>query len=87
MIITNNNDPTQIFENHFTLKCPNCQTFSNISAVSIPQFEFLSRFKPEHVAIGYRCDACNEPICLKYSTRSFLVSGFIFSYCPTLCFL
>lgn len=66
MYILENNDPISVFDLHFTIMCPNCNLKSNISAVSIPRYEFMLRFRPKNVGIVYRCDACNEPVFLKF---------------------
>ncbi len=67
MIVNSSNEPTNIFDTHFALKCPSCNIPSNISAISIPRYEFLTRFKPDTVGIAYRCDSCNAPIFLKFN--------------------
>lgn len=67
VIIDKRNDPTSAFDRHFTITCPHCSTTSNISAVSLPRYEYLERFRPERVGIVYRCDACNDPVFLRFS--------------------
>ncbi len=67
MNIYQNNNVLEIFDKHFSLKCPHCDAYSNITAVSIPQHEIVKRFKLIKVGIVYRCDACNEPIFLKFN--------------------
>lgn len=71
MRLSSDNDPTDIFDKHFSLKCPHCNISSNISAVSIPRFEYLTRFRPKVVGIAYRCDSCNYPIFLRFKVTSF----------------
>jgi hypothetical protein len=61
-----NNDPTEVFDHHYRVDCPHCQTRTNISVISIPRWEFLKRFHPRNVGIAYRCDSCNEPIFLRF---------------------
>ena len=36
----------------------------------IPKFEELSRRKPKHIGIVFRCDACGEPVFLKFTAKS-----------------
>lgn len=60
------NDPGEVFEQHYTIKCPHCGVSSNVSAVSIPRYEYLARFKPERIGICFRCDKCNEPVFLTF---------------------
>jgi len=67
MIITNSNDPGSIYDKHFQITCPHCGVLSNITAISIPRYEFLARYKPPQIGIVYRCDSCNLPIFIKFS--------------------
>ena len=53
------------------LTCPHCQTLTHLTAVAVPKFEDLSRRKPKQIGIVFRCDACGEPVFLK-----FLVKGY-----------
>jgi hypothetical protein len=53
------------------LTCPHCQTLTHITAVATPQFDDLSRRKPKQIGIVFRCDACGEPIFLKFSARNY----------------
>ena len=71
MQIHNTNDPESVFDTHFTLNCPHCQSRANVTALSIPRYEYLMRFRPNKVGIVYRCDACNAPIFLKFDVVSY----------------
>jgi hypothetical protein len=55
------------------LTCPQCQTLTHISAAATPQFDDLSRRKPKQIGIVFRCDACGEPIFLKFTPKSYAV--------------
>ena len=66
LIISKDNNPENVFDHHYALKCPHCATQSNISAIAIPRYEFLERFKPDVVGFVYRCDSCNAPIFLRF---------------------
>lgn len=66
MYIVHTNNISSVFENHFSLLCPHCRIVSNVSAVSVPNYEMVWRFMPSKVIIGYRCDSCNSPIALRY---------------------
>lgn len=66
MIIRSDNNPQGIFDTHFAMKCPHCGVQSNISAVSIPRYEFAARFQPPKLGVAYRCDACNGTIFLRF---------------------
>lgn len=66
MYIPKDNNITNIFDTHFTLQCPHCNAISNVTAISIPRYELIQRFKLNKVGIVYKCDSCNEPIFLKF---------------------
>jgi hypothetical protein len=53
------------------LTCPHCQTLTHITAIATPQFEDLGRRKPKQVGIVFRCDACGEPIFLKFIAKAY----------------
>lgn len=74
MIIQPDNNPQNVFDKHYSLKCPHCGVPSNITAISIPRYEYLNRFKPRFVGIVYRCDACNEPVFLRFNVTRYSTS-------------
>lgn len=82
MHIHSNNDPQNIADKHFTIKCPHCNARSGLSLVSPPRHEYLHRFQTEWAGFAYRCDACNEPVFLKFRVTS-LSSLVQFSEVPT----
>jgi len=53
------------------LNCPHCLTLTHLTTVAVPKFEELSRRKPKHIGIVFRCDACAEPIFLKFVAKSY----------------
>src|SRR6266404_5333564 len=53
------------------LTCPHCQTLSHLTPVAVPKFDDLSRRKPKHVGIVFRCDTCIEPVFLKFAVKSY----------------
>jgi hypothetical protein len=53
------------------LTCPHCQTLTHITAIATPQFEDLGRRKPKQIGIVFRCDACGEPIFLKFMAKAY----------------
>lgn len=57
---------------HFAVSCPSCSVLSHISPVSWPRFAELERFKPNEVGVVFRCDACGEPVFLKYPVKAYL---------------
>lgn len=48
------------------LDCPHCHVHSHLSAVAVPRYEYLARFKPDSTGIVFRCDSCNEPVFLRF---------------------
>jgi len=57
---------------HFAVSCPSCSVLSHISPVSWPRFAEIERFKPNEVGVVFRCDACGEPVFLKYPVKAYL---------------
>jgi len=53
------------------LTCPHCQTLTHLTAVAIPKFDDLNRGKPKNVGLVFRCDACGEPVFLKFAVKAF----------------
>jgi hypothetical protein len=53
------------------LTCPHCQTLTHLTAAATPKFDDLSERKPKHVGIVFRCDACGEPVFLKFASKAF----------------
>jgi hypothetical protein len=54
-----------------SLTCPHCQTLTHLTPVAVPKFEDLSRRKPKFVGVVFRCDACAEPIFLKFPVKGY----------------
>jgi hypothetical protein len=57
---------------HFAVSCPSCSVLSHISPVSWPHFAELERYKPSEVGVVFRCDACGDPVFLKYPVKAYL---------------
>lgn len=53
------------------LTCPQCQTLTHVTAAATPHFDELARRKPKQVGIVFRCDACGEPVFLKFTVKAF----------------
>ena len=56
------------------LTCPHCQTLSHVSAAAVPKFDLLARSQPKQIGIVFRCDACGEPVFLKFSVKAYTES-------------
>jgi hypothetical protein len=44
---------------------------THLTAVAVPRFEDLSRRRPKHIGIVFRCDTCVEPIFLKFAAKAY----------------
>jgi hypothetical protein len=64
-------DQLHVDHQGISLTCPHCQTLTHISPVASPKFDHLILTKPKHVGIVFRCDACSEPVFLKFAAKSF----------------
>src|SRR5580692_8083110 len=53
------------------LTCPHCQTLTHLTATAVPTFDDLSRLKPKHIGIAFRCDACTEPVFLRFAVKAY----------------
>ena len=51
--------------------CPHCETLTHLTPVAVPKFEDLSRRKPKSVGVVFRCDACAEPVFLKFAAKAY----------------
>ncbi len=65
------NDLTQIIDSHYTLKCPHCNSISSLTAISIPHYQSLIRFKVKNIGIVYKCNSCDNPVFLKFKVNSY----------------
>ena len=52
------------------LTCPHCRTLTHLTPVAVPKFEDLSHRKPKQIGIVFRCDACGEPVFLKFQVKA-----------------
>ena len=67
-------DELHVEHRGIALTCPHCRTLTHISAVAIPKFDDLSHRRPKQVGIVFRCDACVEPIFLKFIAKTYTAS-------------
>jgi hypothetical protein len=68
-------DELHVDHQGIALTCPHCQTLTHLSPVAVPRFEELTRHRPKHAGLVFRCDACGEPIFLKFPVRNFTASS------------
>jgi hypothetical protein len=67
-------DELHVEHQGIALTCPHCQTLTHVSAVATPKFIDLSLRRPKQVGIVFRCDACGEPIFLKFLAKAYTQS-------------
>jgi hypothetical protein len=58
-------------EQSLALVCPHCLVTAHITPVAVPKFEDLQAYKPQHIGLVYRCDACLAPIFLRFTARMY----------------
>jgi hypothetical protein len=54
-----------------SLVCPHCQTLTHLTVQAQPRFAALSQLRPKNIGIVFRCDACAEPIFLKFAVKAY----------------
>jgi hypothetical protein len=64
-------DELHVEHEGIALTCPRCRTLTHLTPIAVPKFDDLSHRKPKQVGIVFRCDACSEPIFLKFAARSY----------------
>src|SRR5260370_20086200 len=64
-------DELHVEHEGIALTCPQCQPLTHITATATPRFDDLSRRKPKQVGVVFRCDACGEPIFLKFNAKAY----------------
>jgi len=70
-IYVNPQDELHVDNQGITLTCPHCQAVAHVTPVAVPRFDELNRVKPKNIGVCFRCDACGEPIFLKFSAKCF----------------
>ena len=64
-------DELHVEHQGIALTCPHCLTLTHLTPVAVPRFEDLARHKPKQVGVVFRCDACGEPVFLKFFARTY----------------
>ncbi len=54
-----------------SLTCPHCHTVTHLTPIATPKFAELSRRRPKGIGIVFLCDACGEPVFLKFPARAY----------------
>ena len=58
-------------EERIGLECPYCGMYAHMEPQSVPDAASLLRDKPKHVGLVYKCDACDEPVFLRFAVREY----------------
>jgi len=53
------------------LTCPHCQAHTHLTPVGVPRFAEINRRRPKDVGVVFVCDACGEPVFLKFAALGF----------------
>ncbi|HMK86168.1 MAG TPA: hypothetical protein VK437_09455 [Steroidobacteraceae bacterium] len=64
-------DELHVDEQSIALGCPRCRSSARLIPVAVPRFEDLSRRKPNEIGAVFRCEACDEPVFLKFTVKSY----------------
>ena len=64
-------DELHVEHHGIVLTCPHCQTLTHVTAVATPKFDDLTDRRPQQIGIVFRCDACGEPVFLKFSAKTY----------------
>ncbi len=70
-MILRKDDHKELYDKPYSLQCPHCNNITGITLISIPNYSYLERFKPERIGMVYKCDACSEPIFLKFRIQRY----------------
>ncbi len=65
------NSHQEIEDRHISLKCPHCNSIVSVTAISIPDYRLLGRYRPTKIGICYKCSNCNEPVFLKFKVNNY----------------
>ena len=57
-----------------SLLCPHCQTLTHLTAQGTPRFATLTQLRPKNIGVVFRCDACAEPVFLKFAAKAYLAT-------------
>ena len=71
MLYINPQDELHVEYQGIALTCPHCQTLTHLTPAAVPKFDDLGRLKPKNVGIVFRCDACGEPVFLKFAVKAY----------------
>jgi hypothetical protein len=56
-------------DKNLVVTCPHCQTVAHLTVNAVPSFADLQVYRPKQVGLVYLCDACHQPIFLRFTVR------------------
>jgi hypothetical protein len=71
-ILIDDHDQFRAEPQGISLVCPHCQTLTHLTAQAVPRFATLTQLRPKNVGVVFRCDACAEPVFLKFAAKAYL---------------
>ncbi len=55
----------------FSLECPYCGVYAQMTPQSVPDVAMVLQHRPKHVGVVYQCNACHAPIFLRFAVKEF----------------
>ncbi|MFT3904863.1 MAG: hypothetical protein QM718_00955 [Steroidobacteraceae bacterium] len=55
----------------FALTCPHCLVYTHVTPLGVPSFNALNSHRPRQVGIVFDCDACHQPLFLRFAVRQY----------------
>lgn len=70
-IYIDNQDKLRAEPQGISLVCPHCQTLTHLTAQAVPRFAKLTQLRPKNIGVVFRCDACAEPVFLRFAAKAY----------------
>lgn len=61
----------ELYDKAIALKCPHCNVVTGVTLISVPSFEYLTRYRPPKIGMGFMCTSCQEPVFLKFKVDKY----------------
>ena len=53
------------------LECPYCSVYAHMTPESVPRAVDILHYRPKHIGLVFRCNACNAPVFLRFAVKEF----------------
>ena len=70
-MILNRDTHIELYDKVITLRCPYCNAVTGVTLLAVPNYQYLARFKPTMIGMGYMCNSCQEPVFLKFKVDNY----------------